>query len=225
MHIVLTDILTCPRCGPAFGLILLAHRIENRRVLDGVLGCANCREQYPVAGGAGHFGAEPRLPDPARSTEQGADGSASAMRLGALLGVTEGPAFVLLAGPSAAVAPALATLIEALEVVVVSGVGTSGGGASAAERPPPHGPATDPTPGVTLLGVAGAALPLASGKLAAVGLSGEAADVLLEEGVRVLSPVGRLVLEDAPADAEERLRAQGLRALAREADTIVAVRG
>ena len=43
MHILLTDTLTCPRCGPDFGLILLAERIEGRRVMDGHLGCANCR--------------------------------------------------------------------------------------------------------------------------------------------------------------------------------------
>ena len=53
MHIVLTDVLTCPRCGPSFPLILLANRVENRRVLDGVLGCANCREKYPVQDGLG----------------------------------------------------------------------------------------------------------------------------------------------------------------------------
>lgn len=51
MHILLTDILACPRCGPEFGLVLLADRVEDRRVLEGRLGCPNCREQYPIAGG------------------------------------------------------------------------------------------------------------------------------------------------------------------------------
>ena len=38
MHILLTDLLFCPRCGPQHGLILLANRLEERRVLDGWLG-------------------------------------------------------------------------------------------------------------------------------------------------------------------------------------------
>ncbi|HWK89996.1 MAG TPA: Trm112 family protein, partial [Longimicrobium sp.] len=50
MHILLTDLLTCPRCGPEHGLVLLADRIEERRVVRGRLGCPNCRETYPVAG-------------------------------------------------------------------------------------------------------------------------------------------------------------------------------
>ena len=32
MHILLTDALTCPRCGPDFGLIVLAEGVEDRRV-------------------------------------------------------------------------------------------------------------------------------------------------------------------------------------------------
>lgn len=51
MHLLLTDILSCPRCGPEFGLILLADRIEARRVLAGILGCANCRSKYPIREG------------------------------------------------------------------------------------------------------------------------------------------------------------------------------
>ena len=46
MHILLTDVVTCPRCGPEFGLILLADRFEERRVMQGRLGCPNCREEY-----------------------------------------------------------------------------------------------------------------------------------------------------------------------------------
>src|SRR5690606_8442394 len=58
MHIVLTDLLTCPRCGPAHGLILVADGLAERRVLDGALGCANCREKYEIRDGAAWFGSE-----------------------------------------------------------------------------------------------------------------------------------------------------------------------
>ena len=48
MYILLTDALTCPRCGPEFGLLVLADRMEERRVIEGRLGCANCRSAFPI---------------------------------------------------------------------------------------------------------------------------------------------------------------------------------
>ena len=60
MHLLLTDRLTCPRCGPEFGLVLLADRLEDRRVLEGALGCPNCRDRYPVRDGFGDLRPPPR---------------------------------------------------------------------------------------------------------------------------------------------------------------------
>jgi uncharacterized protein YbaR (Trm112 family) len=209
MHIVLTDLLTCPHCGPEFGLILLAQNVEDRRALEGVLGCANCREKYAIRDGAVFAGGSPVAPP--------APPAAAAERLAALLGVTQGPAFVLLAGPMAGAAAHVAALVEDLEVIAVgSGPGSAFTEADAAELPARQH-------GVNRLGV-GARLPLAGGKVAAVALSGSAADGLLEEGARVLSPVGRLVVQDPPEDAVERLERAGLRVVARDPETLVAVR-
>src|SRR5690349_20672112 len=107
MHILLTDVLCCPRCGPAFGLILLADRIEDRRVLQGRLGCANFREQYPISKGVVDLSAGAA----GRSTpaEAGID---AAVRIAALLGVERGPAYVLLAGTASVHAGALAGLLQ-----------------------------------------------------------------------------------------------------------------
>lgn len=201
MHIVLTDLLTCPRCGPEFGLILLAERVEDRRALEGVLGCANCREKFPIREGAVSAGGQPEAP-PAPS-------AAEAERLAALLGVTQGPAFVLVAGPMAGAAAQIAALVDDLEVIAVGwGAGSEAG---PRER------------GVNRLGI-GARFPLASAKVAGVALGGAAADGLLEEGARVLSPTGRLVVQDPPADAEARLERAGLRVVARDAGTLLASR-
>lgn len=208
MHIVLTDVLTCPRCGPSFPLILLANRVENRRVLDGVLGCANCRETYPVQDGLGKLRvpfddvAAVPVPPPAR------DGGEEAVRLAAISGVSDGPALLLLMGPSARFAPAIAALLENVEVAVAGG-GLDGWSEHA---------------GVSRIEVGGR-LPIHSGRLRAVVLSGVAADVLLEEGMRTVGPVGRLVLEPPPADAEERLARNGFRPLARDDRSLVAGRG
>lgn len=201
MHILLTDILTCPRCGPAFGLILLADRVEERRVLAGVLGCSNCREKYPIVDGAVDFSV---APDPVVPAGDGA----AAERLAALLGVTEGPAFLMLAGPLAAHAGALARMIDEVEVLTI--------GAAAAPGD---------APGINRIYAGGPQLPIASGRVAAAALSGAAAGTLLEEGARVVSPLGRLVLEPAPDDAAEKLLRHGMRIVAQQDGTAVAIRG
>jgi uncharacterized protein YbaR (Trm112 family) len=228
VHILLTDILTCPRCGPEFGLILLAERMVERRVLEGALGCSNCREKYPIRGGAVHF-AEPHAGGPAGTETRAVQDDAAAaidaaaagtdaddaLRLAALMGVTHGPAYVLIAGPAVVRAARVGSLVEGLEVITATM-------ADAADVVPTPAPPGAGVAAVSRLVIA-ARLPLASARLAAVALTGAAADSLLEEGARVLGPLGRLVLEPAPSDATVRLTAAGLRVLAQEAGTIVAV--
>src|SRR3982751_3538536 len=127
MHILLTDILACPRCGPEFGLVLLADRVEERRVLEGRLGCPNCREQYPVRGGeldARLSAAEPASTDGAAGASDDvastADDPGAAVRLAALLGLAEAKGTVLIAGPGAALAAEGAALVPELEVVALA---------------------------------------------------------------------------------------------------------
>jgi uncharacterized protein YbaR (Trm112 family) len=201
VHLLLTDILTCPRCGPDSGLILLADRIVERRVITGVLGCPTCREHYPVRDGAVYCGGKPGLPGTRAEAE-------AAVRLAALTGVTPGNRFALLAGPAAAHAAELAALVEGLEVIAVG-------------EPNAALPIVVDAPGVNLLG-AGSRLPLATGRVAGVALTGRCADFLLEEGARVLAPGGRLLLDPAPPDAAARLAAVGLRVVARDATAVVA---
>jgi uncharacterized protein YbaR (Trm112 family) len=210
MHILLTDILTCPRCGPAFGLILLADRVHERRIESGVLGCANCREKYPIRNYTGWFAeAADAAADPAIDTaDPAADRDFDSERLAALIGVAHGPANIVVGGPASAQADRIAAMLEGVEVVALSDARSAGAA---------------PSPGVSRL-VVGAALPIATGKAAGVGLTGAAAADLLAEGARILSPVGRLVIEPAPPDAVERIERSGLRIAAQEADTAVAMR-
>jgi hypothetical protein len=207
VHIAVTDVLTCPRCGPAFGLILLAQRVENRRVLEGVLGCANCREKFAVAAGLG------LLREPFEDVVGGdvdapvENGGEEAVRMAALAGVTSGPALLLVAGPAARYAPAVADLLDGIEVVAAGG----------------RLEEWTELPGVSRIEVGGR-LPIHGGRLRAAFLSGAAADALLEEGARVVGPGGRVVLEPPPRDAEERLARNGFRPLARDERTLVAGR-
>ena len=119
MHILLTDRLICPRCGPGFGLILIADRLENRRVIEGSLGCPNCRDRFPVEAGFGD------LRPPPRSTRDDAPElepppSPPAMEVAALLGLTDGPGNVALIGDMAGHATALAGLVPGVEFIGIA---------------------------------------------------------------------------------------------------------
>jgi hypothetical protein len=213
VHILLTDILSCPRCGPEFGLILLADRIEQRRVLEGTLGCASCRGKFAVHDGVVDLRVGPAEPGAGEPNADAIDASGRAgdselaLRWAALMGVAEGPGFLLVAGPAARLAAHITALVDGVEVV-------------AAAREPEAAPEQ---PGVSRI-VVDRKLPFYSGKIRGVALSGSAADSLLEEGVRVLGPNGRLVLEPAPADAEQRLAASHARVVAAQGETMVASR-
>jgi uncharacterized protein YbaR (Trm112 family) len=210
MHILLTDILSCPRCGPEFGLVLLADRVEERRVLEGRLGCPNCREQYPVRDGEldarVSTAAAPASGDDGGTSEGGAiDDAGAAVRLAALLGLAEARGTVLIAGPEAALAAEVAALVPELEVVAL--VGEPGGG--------------DEQPGVSRI-AAGAGLPFRSRALRGVALTGGADAALLAEGVRVLQPGARLVVERASAGTAETLSGLGAQVMLEQEGTVVA---
>lgn len=201
MHILLTDVLACPRCGPPFGLLLVPDDVHMRRVRAGILACANCRERFTIAAGIADLRTGMTQPPVSASHE-----NPDAFRLAALMGVTEGPALVLVVGPGAAEAPRIAAVVQDVEVIAAGGPDDVATGA-----------------GVSAL-LVDERLPVMSGKLRAVALTGPAADHWLEEGARAVAPAGRLVLEPAPDNAESRLGARGLRVLAREGATVVAVR-
>lgn len=201
MHILLTDIVTCPRCGPEFGLILLADRVEERRVLQGRLGCSNCREMYPVEGGV----LDLRVAEGAE-TGAGPDDPDAAVRVAALLGLAGAGGTVLVAGPGAELAPAIAALVPGLETIALTGRPVRGAEA----------------PGVSRV-AGGPALPLRGAMLRGAALTGTAAaEVPIAEALRVLAPGARLLLDPAPAGAAEALGAEGAEVLLEQEGVLVA---
>lgn len=218
MHLLLTDRLTCPRCGPGFGLILLAKEVRSRRVIQGDFGCANCRETYPVENGFGDLRAPPRKPFPDLAGEGGGGegsspvdpdppGEEDALRLAALLGVTEGPGTLLLKGPAARYAGAVARKIGGVEVV----------GMDPSLRSCPE------EEGVSRM-VSRPGLPFFPGTLRAVLLSGEVEEGELGEAVRVLAPRGRVVVLAAPTRARTLLEGAGIRILLEEGGVLVGLK-
>ncbi|MDE2985426.1 MAG: hypothetical protein OXU69_12040, partial [Gemmatimonadota bacterium] len=156
MNVTLTDHLVCPRCGPPFGLVLLAREVRDRRVCEGEFGCPNCRDRFPVEGGFGDLRPPPRGVGPGEGRrvaevegESGVGGSegglrdvgdrqAAALRLAAALGVTSGPGLVVVSDGHRDEAPALAQLMRGIEVVVVGwgGRGLTGDGVGAISTGP-----------------------------------------------------------------------------------------
>ena len=89
-------------------------------MVDGTLGCPNCRDGFPVRGGFADLRTPPRgaLP-PGKAGAPEATDPEVAFRLQALLGVQEGPGTILLVGGEARHAEALTRRIQGVEVVAL----------------------------------------------------------------------------------------------------------
>jgi uncharacterized protein YbaR (Trm112 family) len=213
MHLLLTDILTCPVCGPQHGLILRADVMANRRVREGALGCPNCRQAFPVQNGVANLRVHLAAPDDTPEVEflqpAAATMRSEAVRIAALLGA--GTGFSLIAGPAAAAAREVSELVPDAQIVVVN---TSRN----AEQDRAEGEYD-----ISRI-VIGDSLPFSSGKLNGIWLSGPLAVTHLSDAVRALHPTAHLVLEPAPSDARERLQALGMRIVLHEGHTMLAMR-
>lgn len=189
MHLLVTDRLACPRCGPAFGLLLLASEMQDRRVRAGHFGCPNCRASYPIRGGFADFripGIEAASdePQPAALQELHEGDAEGGLRLAAMLGVQSGPGMLLLLGGPVSQASRLAAMIPEIEVVALH-AGMRGWPEAA---------------GVSR-GMAGATLPFFTHTMrgVAMGVSSDA-PAEVSELARVLAPGGRLVIQAEDAD-------------------------
>ncbi len=206
MHILVTDRLACARCGPGFGLILMADELEERRVLEGALACPNCRARYPVRAGFGDLRAPPREAEEASEPLSREDPEA-ATRLAALIGVREGPGLLLVVGPSAGHAGALSRRIEGIEVVAV------------------HPDLRDEPEqaGVSRI-AASERLPFLSGSVRGVVLEGKGGRALIGEAARVLGTGCRLVLLSPDTRIRSDLAAHGLKVLIDSDSAVLCVR-
>jgi hypothetical protein len=203
MYSPLSDVVTCPRCGPAYGLVLLADRVEDRRVLEGWFGCSNCREKYRVSGGFCDLAFGPEAGGEAVDASR-----FNAQQLAAFMGVAEGPALLLVAGAGAEHAGRMADMIEGAEVLAVWSALRDHG-----ERP-----------GVSRF-AAGGVLPFRNASVQAVALTDATAAELMEEAARVVAARGRVVVaRGSDSDARERLQRAGLRVVAQDERATVAER-
>lgn len=204
MHILLTDFLTCPRCGPAFGLILLADRLENRRVREGSLGCANCRGSYPVRQGVADLRVGPE--DVLGLTGGPTEEAEVAFRTAALMGPPGLNASRLLVEQSGAVAAPLARILEETHLIAVSAI-----------------PPEDPEDAGVLSRIAtGSRLPFRGNAFQGAAVLGEPSPALLADLPRTLVPGSRLVIDGAAAGICDRVTKFGLSVLLEQDGVVVA---
>jgi uncharacterized protein YbaR (Trm112 family) len=224
MYLLITDRLTCPHCGPKFGLILIADHLENRRILHGFFGCANCQARYPVRDGFGdlrppfgEFGAASsggggtRKAESALTVAQGGlqgggedPDPEGAVALGAFLGLASGSGFILLTGRSVRHAAELAGFGEGFEILAAHLDLINASEAA----------------GISRIAI-GARFPFQSGSLRGVVLEGPVQPEVLQEGSRVLAPTSRLVLLDPGPSGRAGLEEAGLRVVAGDEKVLV----
>jgi uncharacterized protein YbaR (Trm112 family) len=188
MHIVVTDVLSCPRCGPEFGLIVLADRLEDRRVVEGWLGCANCRNRYPIHAGV------PDLRLNAEETDWAPVGGDAdrALRIAALLGVGHAMGTVLVYGADAGLLGGIAQLLPNARVV---GAG-----------PEPIEGAFDA--GLDTIRI-DRRLPLHTGSIRGVAFATPPSDDLLDDALRALAPGAHLLIDPVSPEILARLASLG----------------
>ncbi len=189
MFIELVDALRCPHQHEESWLVASADRMEHRHIVDGRIGCPVCSAEFPIRAGVVDFRASPSaaVPQPIVA------GAGVAMRIAALLGLTDHTGFAVLLGEWGAYAGEVAGVAETPLIVIDPPADVTG------------------APGVSVLRCDGE-LPLATG--AARGIAVDArnearmASALraVRTGGRILAPVALLL----PPDVTELARDDAL---------------
>jgi uncharacterized protein YbaR (Trm112 family) len=114
MYTELVDTLRCPNGHEESWLVAAAYRTEGRHIMSGALGCPVCRAQYPIEGGIADFTsvAPAAAGDAGKRAVSGTGAHGDlALKLAALLDLTDANGYVVLLGDWAHVAPPLRALV------------------------------------------------------------------------------------------------------------------
>jgi uncharacterized protein YbaR (Trm112 family) len=168
VFIELVDVLRCPNAHEDSWLVLAANHTNGRDIMDGTLGCPVCRAEYAIVDGVARF-ADVR----ASRTEEPDENEA--LRLAALLDLSDVRGYAVLIGETGNQAPRMRELTE-VQLMLVN---------------PPAGVAMGA--GVSGLTSAPGTLPLAEGSARAIALDVGATEELLAAALHALTPGGRLL--------------------------------
>ena len=152
--------------------MLAAERMVGRDVVEGTLGCPICRAEYPIAAGVAHFdGGEPG------TTQSELPDENEAVRLAALLDLTDARGYAILVGTTGSHAARLRELTDVQLLLV---------------NPPPGAAMGAGVSGLTT-DSASSSLPLAAASARAIALDDVATPAQLALAVIVASPGGRIL--------------------------------
>lgn len=173
MFIELVDALRCPVPHDESWLVAAAQRMESRHIVEGTLGCPVCAAEYAIRNGVADFRTGDGYPAaPARTGDANI-----ALRLAALLNLTDAQGFAVLLGAWGSHALELSAVSETPFILVDPPIDIMG------------------SPGISVLRTDGL-IPLAEG--AARGMAIDVNDLSrVASAVRATRPKGRVV---APID-------------------------
>lgn len=217
MFLELTEALDCPTCQSGFGLVAFVDEAHDRRVTTGWLGCPMCEIEIPIEAGTIHFIPSSEAPTGTPSPDSAdvlSDFNPTediAVRLAALLGLSEQKGIKVLLGPGLAdYALPVVRFGERVEVVAwVEGPSSASFSLDElAEGINPMRSAPDRP------------WPIRMGSFHGLALKGPAV-AQLEEATRCVRLGGRVVVLDPTADDFEAFAAGAFEELARDDSTWV----
>jgi hypothetical protein len=196
MFIELVDTLRCPRAHEESWLVASARHMDARHIVSGTLGCPVCLTEYPIEAGVVDFRAV--------ATEVSSRGTApptdDAMRLAAMLDLSDSTGFAVLLGTWGSLAHALTSVVEP-PVILVDPPGDIAG-----------------APGISVIRCDGE-IPLATGAARAIAID-EGSTSRAASAVRLARTKGRLVAPvtlSLPTGVRELARDERLWVAEREA--------
>jgi uncharacterized protein YbaR (Trm112 family) len=122
MFIELVDALRCPVPHEESWLVAAASRMEARHIVDGTLGCPVCKAEYPIRDGVVDFrrgAGQPPAEDAPASPE-------IAVRLAAMLDLSDAQGFAVLLGSWGSQAAELTAIVETPLILIDPADGTTG---------------------------------------------------------------------------------------------------
>ena len=195
MFIELTEILRCPRDHPESYMVAAPIVMDGRRIVRGVVGCPECKAEFPVVDGVAYFAERPG--PPAEQGPAAASPPYDAAALLAFLNLSGPGGYAVLAGSAARFGPALVAAVPGVHFVAVN---------------PPLPPGVAPGPALSVL--VADMLPFKSASVRAVALGADCcAGAWPAEAARILLPGLRLAVEDeraSPDGVSELARGGGL---------------
>jgi uncharacterized protein YbaR (Trm112 family) len=171
VFIELVDVLRCPNRHAETWLVLASEQMEDRDIMSGTLGCPICKAEFPIVAGVARFGEAVRVGARGELPDEN-----EALRLAALLDLTDSRGYAILIGDTGRHAPLLRSMTD-VQLMLVD--------------PPPTVAMGFGLSGLTT--PASGALPLAPASARAVALDEHATPALLSSVVGVLASGGRLL--------------------------------